>query len=188
MNIIKQILTLPKTNGGKKRRYNLINQLNIEKDDKIDLVKLIDSGELVEKNELDCPFTFVNINDIEVFIQKDEKTLMELFTIDNDYINNHPIYRCYYDNYDIDNYNAYVLLNISNKETQKYYDISYTYYKYDEDHSIKVERITKTELKISGRLDSEEGNASILLFIIIYEYANNKISGKIVPLRVIFRQ
>lgn len=47
MNIIKQILTLPKTNGGKKRRYNLLNQLNIEKKDKNDIVKAIDGGQLV---------------------------------------------------------------------------------------------------------------------------------------------
>lgn len=41
MNIIKEIF---KTNN-KKRRYNLLNQLNIEKKDKFDLAKLIDKGE-----------------------------------------------------------------------------------------------------------------------------------------------
>lgn len=46
MNIIKEILTLPKTNGGKKRRYNLLNQLNIEKKDKNEITKAIDSGNL----------------------------------------------------------------------------------------------------------------------------------------------
>lgn len=44
MNIIKEILTLPKTNGGKKRRYNLLNQLNIEKKDKNEIAKTIDSS------------------------------------------------------------------------------------------------------------------------------------------------
>lgn len=46
MNIIKEILSLPKTNGGKKRRYNLLNQLNIEKKDKNEIAKIIDSGNL----------------------------------------------------------------------------------------------------------------------------------------------
>lgn len=46
MNIIKEILTLPKTNGGKKRRYNLLNQLNIEKKDKNEIAKAIDDGNL----------------------------------------------------------------------------------------------------------------------------------------------
>lgn len=41
MNIFKEIF---KTNN-KKRRYNLINQLNIEKKDKIEVAKAIDNGE-----------------------------------------------------------------------------------------------------------------------------------------------
>lgn len=47
MNIIKEILTLPKTNGGKKRRYKLLNRLGIKKKDKSEIAKAIDNGQLM---------------------------------------------------------------------------------------------------------------------------------------------
>ena len=46
MNIIKELLSLPKTAGGYKRRYKLLNKLGIEKKDKVEVAKAIDSGQL----------------------------------------------------------------------------------------------------------------------------------------------
>lgn len=46
MNIIKELFSLPKTAGGYKRRYKLLNKLGIEKKDKVEVAKAIDSGQL----------------------------------------------------------------------------------------------------------------------------------------------
>lgn len=46
MNILKEIFNLPNTNAGRKRRYNLLNRLGIEKRDKAVVSKEIESGEL----------------------------------------------------------------------------------------------------------------------------------------------
>lgn len=46
MNIIKQIFDLPDTPSGKKLRKKILNRFPIEKKDKIEVIKKIESGEL----------------------------------------------------------------------------------------------------------------------------------------------
>lgn len=46
MNIIKELFSLPKTAGGYKRRYKLLNRLGIEKKDKVEVAKAMDGGQL----------------------------------------------------------------------------------------------------------------------------------------------
>ena len=46
MNIIKQIFDLPDTPSGKKLRRKILNRFPIEKKDKIEVIKKIESGEL----------------------------------------------------------------------------------------------------------------------------------------------